>query len=424
MKISEILKIGDSIVAEYGKSDFNYTISRQSANNGMVVQVFDQNGNMIVSSNMFGVMHSPDTDASTCKEMIQRLSKISSNRTYYIKDNSHADGKTLVYGAILNNSSKVKYYLLIELQISPIDTTSIVLQNQLVIIIIISMLLSFAISLLIASRLSRPITKITQSAAQLAKGDYSIKFEPGGCSEIDQLASTLNFATTELSKTDGLRKELIANISHDLRTPLTMIKMYAELIRDISGDQPKKRAVHTQVIIEETDRLSSLITDMLDLSKLQSGTQELVRCNFDLAEKSRVILNRFNVLSEHDGYRFEFNSEGDTMVNADEPKIEQVIYNLIGNAVNYTGKDKKVCINVRKSGKRVRFEVIDTGKGISKEKLGQIWERYYRAKETHKRAVVGTGLGLSIVKGILEAHDAVYGIDSTEGKGSTFFFEL
>ncbi|HEX3026915.1 MAG TPA: HAMP domain-containing sensor histidine kinase, partial [Clostridia bacterium] len=228
----------------------------------------------------------------------------------------------------------------------------------------------------------------------------------------------------ELSKTEELRRELIANISHDLRTPLTMVKMYAELIRDVSGDKPEKRNAHTQVIIEESDRLSSLITEVLDLSKLQSGTAQISRKEFDLAEKSRVILNRFQALSERQGYVFSIDCDSDAWVNADEQKIEQVIYNLVSNAVNYTGEDKKVAIRVKKTGSKVRFSVSDTGKGIPKEECGQIWERYYKAKETHKRAVVGTGLGLSIVKGILDAHNADYGVDSTVGTGSTFWFEL
>lgn len=424
MKTAQIEKIGNSIIAEYGKSDFKDLILKQSFNNGISIQVFDNNGNQQVTSNMFGDMKPPHTDPHTLSTLIQRLSQSSNGRTSYIDTDDRVKGQILVYGAVLSSTSSGKLYLYINSQIAPIDTTTAVLQNQLIIVIIISLLLSLVVSILIASRISNPIIKITKTANELAKGNYDIRFEPGNYTEINQLASTLNYATKELSKTDELQRELIANVSHDLRTPLTMVKMYAELIRDVSGSNPEKRQAHCQIIIEESDRLSGLITDVLDLSKLQSGTAQLNKNNFDLSEKAKVILNRFNALAESKGYVFNINCEPNLTVYADEQKIEQVIYNLISNAVNYTGDDKTVTIEVKKSGSKVRFEVKDTGKGIPKEKLSQIWDRYYKAKETHKRAVVGTGLGLSIVKGILEAHNAGFGAESTVGKGSMFWFEL
>lgn len=377
MKVSEIKKIGDSIIAEYGKSDFNDTILKYSYNNGIIVQTFDQNGIPQVTSNMFGndnmdaqrdgsqILEPPHdnsqtnnplySDTQTFSTIISKLSQSNSKYITYTVTDSRVNGQILVYGAVLANTSSGKLYLYINSQIAPINSTTDVLQQMLIIVTIISLLLSLIISLLIASRFSRPITKITQTAKELAGGNYNVNFEGGNYAEINQLAATLNYATTELSKTDELRKELIANISHDLRTPLTMVKMYAELIRDVSGKNPEKREAHTKVIIEEADRLSALITDMLDLSKLQSGTSVMNKKQFDLGEKSKTILNRFNALSERDGYILKINCEPDVIVFADEQRIEQVIYNLVSNAVNYTGDDKTVTINIRRSGERGRF---------------------------------------------------------------------
>lgn len=421
MKTQEIKKIGETIVSQYGKSDFDEILTRYQFNNGIVVQIVDEDGN---SQDTYTMFSRPRTDPHTLSAVLNALSSSKTGRTTYQLDDERVKGKVLVYGAVLSSSSSEKLYLIITSQIAPIDSTTSVLQTQLLIVMIISLLLSTVISILIATKLSRPITKITKTANELAKGNYDVRFETGNYTEINQLASTLNYATTELSKTDELRRELIANVSHDLRTPLTMVKMYAELIRDVSGDKPEKRNAHTQVIIEESDRLSSLITDVLDLSKLQSGTAQLNLSEFDLSEKSKTILNRFHALVERDGYIFNVDCDDSAFVNADETKIEQVIYNLVSNAINYTGKDKTVSIRVKKQNGRVRFEVTDTGRGIPEEELKQIWERYYRAKEVHKRAVVGSGLGLSIVKGILDAHHAGCGVDSTVGKGSTFWFEL
>lgn len=436
MKTGEVKKIGDEIISDYANGDQD-NIKSLSFRNGFVIQIFDESGAPQFTTNLFGDMRPPHTDSDTLTTLKEKLAQSKDGKVTYIREDQpgqtpglrfggKGDGRALVYGAVLpaKSGNSGKMYLYISTQIAPVDATTAVLQTQLLIVTGIALLLSLLISLLIATRLAKPITKITKSASELAKGNYDVRFEPANYTEINQLADTLNFATTELSKTEELRRELIANISHDLRTPLTMVKMYAELIRDVSGDKPEKREAHTTVIIEEADRLSALITDLLDLSKLQSGTAQLNLTSFDLGEKAEVILNRFTALAEKEGYHFNVDCDEGAMITADEQRIDQVIYNLVSNAVNYTGEDKMVSIHVKKQGDRVRFEVSDTGNGIPPDKLGQIWERYYKAKETHKRAVVGSGLGLSIVKGILDSHKAAYGVDSTMGKGSTFWFEL
>lgn len=421
MKTWEVKKIGDSIVGEYGEKDFADTINKLSFKNGIAVEVFDGKG-LVSVSNMFSNMHLSKADRDTF--FLRLVSSKSSKVCYTISDKRLME-KMLVYGAVLiNTSTGEKEYLYINAPIEPVDATTVVLKDQLIIVTILSLMLSLGLSYFIATRLARPITRITRRAEELATGNYDITFEGGEYEEINQLAYTLNYATSELSKTDELRKDLIANVSHDLRTPLTLIKMYAEMIRDISGNNPEKRNNHTKIIIDETNRLTGLVNDILDISKIQSGTVDINNKAFDLAQKVKTILYRFDILTQHDGYNFDLKCVGKTKVYADEQKIEQVIYNLISNAVNYTGDDKKVMIYVRRLKDKVRFEVIDSGKGIPKEKLESIWERYYKAMDTHKRAVVGTGLGLSIVKTILEAHNAEFGVESIEGTGSTFWFEL
>ncbi|MHB8126624.1 MAG: sensor histidine kinase [Desulfitobacteriaceae bacterium] len=428
MKTREILAVANSIKSEYGQNDFDNTIQQYSYKNNMIVMVTDTEGNFLFSSDFFGgpsqgvgLGRSPLANYSQLREQLLHSGK---DEVYYSVSSSHLKGQMLVYSAILKRSSGNKAILYISSSLDPIDSTTAVLKNQLIYVSVIILLLAFFIAFFISRRLSMPIEKLTGSAKELAKGNYDIVFVKGNYSEIDQLASTLNYATRELSKTDDLRKDLIANVSHDLRTPLTMVKAYAEMIRDISGENPVKRNAHTNVIIDEADRLSNLVNDMLDLSKIQSGTAEMdFRC-FDISQTVINIMKRFNILVEREGYVFECFCEENLTVTADEKRIEQVIYNLISNAVNYTGDDKRVKIRLRASGEKIHFEVTDTGKGIPKGKLEIIWERYYKAEETHKRAVVGTGLGLSIVKNILIAHKADFGVNSTIDEGSTFWFEL
>lgn len=429
MKTLQVQKIGDTIAAAYGTSTFSDTVYKYTFNNGLFVQIVDENGTMHNEwrkSNADEAMRPAMLDPIALDTLLFHLSQSTTGKVSYISSdmNPRAGGKTLTYGAVLKQSSTEKLYLYINAQIAPVDSTSTVLQTQLFIITILALLLSLGISLIISNKLTRPIIRITQTAEKLADGDFEVTFPSGNYSEINRLVSTMNDMTRELSKTEQLRRDLIANVSHDLRTPLTMVKMYAELIRDVSGNLPEKRNAHAQVIIDEADRLSLLITDMLDLSKIQAGTESLHLSSFDLGEKTRVILDRFHVLTERHNFQFSLNCAGNTTVTADERKIEQVLYNLVGNAVNYTGEDKKVSLWVCQQHDGVYFSVTDTGKGISPEKCARIWERYYMEKGAKHHQVVGTGLGLSIVKGILEAHHARFGVDSTVGRGSTFWFLL
>jgi signal transduction histidine kinase len=221
---------------------------------------------------------------------------------------------------------------------------------------------------------------------------------------------------------DKQQRDLIANVSHDLRTPLTMIKAYAEMIRDLSGNNPAKREEHLNIIIEETDRLSLLVNDMLDLSKLENGGISLSLVKFDIMTRLTEIIERYKGLSDKMGYHITFTPDTEAFVECDIVKIEQVIYNLINNAVNYTGDDKNVYIKQINEDGWVKITVTDTGQGISEEDLKLIFDKYYRAKM--RREVIGTGLGLSIVKAVLNKHKFPYGVQSKLGEGTTFWFKI
>ena len=293
---------------------------------------------------------------------------------------------------------------------------------RMILICLLVFILSFAVASAISGALVKPLTKLTEKTRRFAGGDYEVDFLDGAYGdEIVALAGTLNYARDEISKADKMQKELIANVSHDFKTPLTMIKAYASMIREISGDIPEKRNKHAQVIEDEADRLTSLVVDVLDLSKIRSGLETLKITTFDASAYLYGVLERFAYLVENDGYEFLLDVDDGLIIQADELKIGQVMYNLIGNAVNYTGENKRVYISLKRENNYVKFTVRDTGKGIKKEEISNIWDRYYRSGETHKRPVRGTGLGLSIVKSILEKHSFRYGVESEVGVGSTFY---
>lgn len=311
--------------------------------------------------------------------------------------------------------------IILNAMISPVDATVQTLRIQLIWITVILLLLSLVLSFVVSKAIAKPIENINHSAKALAQGKYDITFPNSGYREIAELGDTLNYAANELAKTEGLRRELIANVSHDLRTPLTMITGYGEVMRDLPGENTPE---NVQIIIDEAKRLTALVNDILDISKLQSGTQQLNLTVFSLTQAVRETLKRYDKLTAHDGYRIDFISDHDVLVRADELRISQVIYNLINNAINYTGDDKQITVTQTVHDGWVRISVTDTGDGIPEEMLPLIWDRYYKVDKTHKRAAVGTGLGLSIVKSTIDLHGGRCGVISSQGQGSTFWFEL
>lgn len=348
-----------------------------------------------------------------------KLSESDTNSVLYESNEEY------VYGSKIKQFGE-DAYLYVGKSLTLVRATSEEMGARMVLMAVFIFILAFAVSFAVSGWLTKPLTEMTQKAQRLAQGDFSVDFRGSDYGrEMVELADTLNHARDELSKTDKMQKELIANVSHDFKTPLTMIKAYASMILEISGENREKREKHAQVIVDEADRLTSLVTDVLEISKIRSGLEELKFSDVDMSSYTQEILNKFEYLKETQGYRFETEIEEGLFTLGDEVKLGQVLYNLIGNAVNYTGEDKRVFISLKKTSNTVfRFAVRDTGAGISQEELPEIWDRYYRSAKAHKRPVKGTGLGLSIVKTVLERHGFVFGVQSEEGKGSTFYIDF
>lgn len=327
-----------------------------------------------------------------------------------------------LYVRLVEGADGMEYVIMLDSELRPLSATVSTLQAQFYWIAAILLATAFVLALIMSRRISRPLVRMNEQARLLAEGQYDVHFNGHGYRETRELAATLNYAASELSKTDGLQKELIANISHDLRTPLTMIKGYGEVMRDLPDENTPE---NVQVIIDEATHLSELVNDLLDLSRLQAGMRLPEREVFDLTESVRAVLHRYDKLTGHDGYRITFLADCDVLVSADRTMILQVVYNLINNAINYCGDDKviEVAQTLCEDG-TVRLSVRDHGAGIDPEQLPYIWDRYYKLDRVHRRAMIGTGLGLSIVKGILEAHGGHYGVDSMLGNGSEFWFCL
>ncbi|MBR3755583.1 MAG: hypothetical protein IKK48_00600 [Firmicutes bacterium] len=441
MKKAEISKLTNEIVETYERENHDlYRLvktlnSLASINEDMYIRISTLDGTTLVSPEYTG----PETVFRYTKQMEQLRNELLDNpQLPFVSKVTQVMGTgdnagIMSYACYLTKEASPEdfftpassnYILYVISPLYPIQSTVSIMRHQFVYITIIAITIALSLALYFANRIAKPIKAITRSAAEMGRGHYGVQFKGGTYTEINDLAATLSHASRELEKTDMYQKDLIANVSHDLRTPLTMIKSYAEMIRDLSGDNPQKRDAHLAVIIEETDRLNNLVTDMLNMSRLQNRTITLERCDFDLKEITEGLLSSYELLCEQEGYHISFTSADSLIVNGDQDKIKQVLSNLINNAVKYCGEDKKIIINLRKSGRKARCEITDHGAGIAPDELSRVWERYYKSSTHHVRQVEGSGLGLSIVKEILNLHKANYGVNSKLGKGSTFWFEL
>ncbi len=360
-----------------------------------------------------------NTKSEGIKNIIINFIDSDKSREVIKLNNPNNDSKSIMYNIKVNDG-----YLFLNTSLEDVDSITSILRNKLIYVTMIIIVLAILMSFHLSKTLNEPIINITNEAKKLSKGNLKLNFEESNIKEIDELANTLIYANNEINKTDELRRDLLANVSHDLKTPLTMIKAYAEMLRDIDNLSDDKKRENLNIIIDETDRLNILVNDILNLSKLESNKETLDKSEFDLVELIKNIVKKFDILVEKEKYEFILDMPKKAYVFGDKNKISQVIYNLVNNAVNYTGKDNKVYINVIENKKSYLVEIKDTGKGIKEEELNIIWDKYYKNEKNHKRNKVGTGVGLSIVKNILESHQFKYGVTSTINKGTTFYFEI
>lgn len=319
------------------------------------------------------------------------------------------------------------YIVTVSVALAPVREASLVIRRQLILASCLLMAIAMAAAFWISRGLTKNILKINLAAKQVAYGDLSAEVFVDSNDELGDLANSFSEMTREISKVSVLQKELVANISHDIRTPLTMIRGYAETIKDITGNDKETRERQLDIIIDETSRLNTLVSDVMDLSLMQAGQAPLNLISFDIAKKANEILSRFELLEQTSDFSFAFEGEESLFVAADEVRIEQVLYNLINNAANHMGNadsEKRITVSVTRQENEAIISVIDTGTGIAQEDLPLIWDRYYKPYKSTPRKAVGTGLGLSIVKAILINHNARFGVTSTLGVGSRFWFTL
>ena len=400
--------------------------------NNVCALIYNQNGKRVYEADSLGELCMLDDEVdidsdvlTISKDSDKLIDKLNSNNTINLSLTSSISGlEMLMYGKKIS-ANLANYYLVINTPLELLESYVDFILKQYLYLSLFVVVLALIVSFLLANRITSPIVNMQKEAIKLADGDYHVSFKSDrqSYSEINDLANTLDDATDKLSKIDELRKDLLANVSHDLRTPITLIRSYAEMIKDISGDNPVKRNEHLDVIIDETEYLTKLINDMQEYSKLQAGYINLNKSNFDIKKTTLHVCDLLDGLLKEKNITLKKKLKS-VIVYGDEVKISEVIYNYLSNAIKHSYDNSKIYITMKDSEDSLYFEVKDEGEGISEEALPYVWDRYYKIDKNFRRNENSTGLGLAIAKAILEAHRAKYGVVSKLDKGSTFYFEL
>ena len=319
-------------------------------------------------------------------------------------------------------SADGKYGIIVSTGMAQITTAAEVLRSILWPVALILLVLDLLFAMLFSRWFTRPVQQLSSGAKEIAAGNYDIQLPVVHRDEIGQLAEDFNHMAAEVKRSAQLEKDILANVSHDLRTPLTLIKGYAETVRDLTGTDAEKRTEQCNIIVDETDRLSALVNSVMELSKVQSGAEKPNLIDFDMGELCFEVAGRYDALCDQNHWHLELQADEAAPVRADPAMMERVLHNLLGNAFHHIGADGQVMLRVLPQADGCRVEIEDHGPGIPPEDLPYIFDRYYRARQDSGK--VGTGLGLSITKAILQQHGFAFGVHSAVGQGSTFWFVM
>lgn len=369
-------------------------------------------------------------DASSCalgKLSNKQLNKIATttfdNGGEALFDSNSSNIKNAYIYSKLSKVNDENVLIMLSTSIVPLQSTIDTMYDQFNIIIIVVVIATILLALCLSSLIVKPIKKIEMEATNLPSGKYDHKLIKTDAREIENLNNTLARANEEIIKADVARKELIGNVSHDLRTPLTMIVGYGEMIRDFPEEN---NAENINVIINEAKRLSTLVDDLLDLSKVESGKIEFHNKDIKISDLLGSVYDQFEPYCKANNIELVLSVEdSDVVVSVDENRLKQVLHNFMSNALNYNdAKDTKIIIGEEKVDGAYRIYVYDNGSGVKEEDKDKIWNRYYKVDKEHKRSHIGSGIGLSLCKDILDKMGYKYGVDSVYKEYSKFYFDI
>ncbi len=382
------------------------------------IWVLNANGKIIFSSR--------NRDISSEDIVIDEFDPTTTEENYYTTGDFYgqfSNNMLSVFSPITSNY-KVKGYVVIHTSLDSIEN----IRNRILNISYITLAIIFLFSLIILAVFTQmvymPILKITKAANEYAKGNLKYVLSVHKNDEIGHLSASLNYMSNELSRSEENQKKFIANVSHDFRSPLTSIKGYLEAILD--GTIPvEMQEKYLNIVVLETERLNKLTSSLLTLNDYGSKGIILERTDFDINKIIKNTAASFEGTCKSKKVSVELILTGKTLfVSADMGKIQQVLYNLIDNAIKFSHNSSNIYLETTEKGDKVFVSVKDSGIGIPKESIKLIWDRFYKTDISRGKDKKGIGLGLCIVKEIIQAHDETINVISTEGVGTEFIFRL
>ena len=439
MIIRNTVKVAGKISSESQSGDISSYIDDVSRENSVLIFVTDTDGNVLYSSDEYKKGHRFIADYNEWSD--ERMEMNRHNHYHYrslpeyykafindvtASENGESEMQTediYVYGKLIDlYGSDEKAVLYVGTTLNAVGSAARIIRILLVWVTLLSVVVGFVLALFMSKSFSKPVSQLNEKAHKLGEKDDDMAFSEGFCTELDELNKTLDTTSEKLKKNREFQNELLANVSHDLRTPLTMIKGYAEMIIDISREDEKQCAEDVAVIVEETDRLTALVNEILEYSELQMFDHETVMNDVDLSETVTSVADSFEKLYSKEGYVFERSITDDIHVKGNVSRLQRAVYNMLDNAVRHAGEDKWTGISLRTDNDKAIIEISDHGSGIAPDELEHIWDRYYTKRQRSGKGV--SGLGLAIVKQIVSQHNGVCKAESGVGIGSVFSIEL
>ncbi len=326
--------------------------------------------------------------------------------------------------APITSNYKVKGYVVIHSNMKAIEQSAAGLLNISYITLMILFLLSIIILIFFTEIVYIPLKKITYATEQYASGNMRYEFQMESEDEIGYLAACLSYMASEIARSEDDQKKFVANVSHDFRSPLTSIRGFLEAMID-GTIPPEMHEKYLNIVLNETERLTKLTNSLLTLNNLNTKGMMLNKSDFDINSIIRKTAASFEGTCVPKNMNIELVLTGDELyVNADVDKVQQVLYNLIDNAIKFSHHNSSIRIETSEKKNKIFVSVKDTGIGIPKDDLKLIWDRFYKSDSSRGKDKKGTGLGLAIVKEIITAHDEHINVISTQGVGSEFIFSL
>ena len=449
MLMDSTKKAAQTIIQSAGAGDLSDTVDRIARERSLLIYITDQDGNVICVSDEYNSLHGKnrngasgdagqesDDDAETARDNGQgkgKGAKLHSGGYRNLPEDygdflarlkackngviEYTQNSLYVYGAYLDggdtDDARVLY---VSATLNAVGSAITILRIVLAAVTVFSLLVGFALAWFIAKKFARPVAELSEKAKRL-DGDERTEYKKGFCAELDALNDTLDETGEKLRRSKSFRQELLANISHDLRTPLTMIRGYAESISDM-GDDEELRKSDAAVIIRETDRLSAMVNEILEYSELQADGKTDAPAPVELGALVNTVADTFEALLKREGAVIEREIGKDIYILGSAGRLERAVYNLIDNAVRHTDESKRIRVELHESDGRAKLRVTDFGEGIPPEQTALIWDRYYTTRQRGEKG--GSGLGLAIVKQIAKLYGGECGVESEPGKGSVF----